>query len=101
MRLEVSINFFSQEFPSIARPSHTILRSQARIKKSSPVLRTRKILPTMIDETDIDDGERPTATRNGEIEFMLSQLFVGTLLRMRDTMVLVSSAHSKFFGREK
>ena len=99
MRLEVSLDFSSQEFPSTARPPHTILRSQARIKKSSPVLRTRKILPTMIDETDIDDGERPTATRNGEIEFMLSQLFVHTRLRMRDTMVLVSSSRGKFFGR--
>ena len=37
-------------FWSIARPSHTILRWWAKIKKSSLVLRTRKILPMMMDE---------------------------------------------------
>ena len=64
MRLKVSIDFSGQEFPSIARPSHTILRQRAEIKKRSSVLRTRKILPTMMDETDIDDGGRPEAVVN-------------------------------------
>ena len=50
-----------------------------------------------MDETDIDDSVWQTATRNGEIEFMLSQLFVGTLLRMRDTMVLVPSSRGTIY----
>ena len=50
MRLKVSIDFSSQEFPSIARRPHTILRCRAEIKKGSSMLRTRKILPKMVDE---------------------------------------------------
>ena len=46
----MSINFSSQEFPSIARLSHTTLRWPTKIKKRSFMLRTRKILPTIIDE---------------------------------------------------
>ena len=48
-----------------------------------------------------DDGERPTATRNGEIGFMLSQLFVDTRLRMRDTMALVSSSHGTIYRSKR
>ena len=92
LRLGVSIGFSNREFPSIARPSHTILRRRAKIKKRSLVLRTRKILLTMMDETDIDDGGQPEAAVNEGNELKHSRLLVHPLQRMRDTMALVPSS---------
>ena len=53
------------------------------------MLGTRKILPTMMDETDIDDGGRPEAAVNEGNELKHSRLLGSPLRRMRKTMVLV------------
>ena len=63
------------------------------------MLRTRKILPTMMDETDIDDGGRSEAAVDEGHELKHSRLLGSPLGRMRKTMVLVSSSRGKFFGR--
>ena len=53
------------------------------------MLIARKILPTMMDETDIDDGGRSEAAVNEGNEFIHSRLLDRPLRGMRDTMVLV------------
>ena len=63
------------------------------------MLRTRKILLTMMDETDIDDDGRPEAAVNEVIEFIHFQLFHHTLKRIRDTMALVLVSCGKFYKR--
>ena len=65
------------------------------------MLRTRKFETTMMDETNIDNGGQPEAAVNEGNELKHSQLFRLRLEKMRDTMVVVSSAYGKFFGREK
>ena len=61
------------------------------------MLRTRKILPTMMDETDIDDGGRSGAAVNEGNELKHSCLLVSPLGRMRKTMVLVLSSHGMIY----
>ena len=63
------------------------------------MLRTRKILPTMIDETDIDNGGRPEAARNEGNELEHSRLLGIPLGRMRKTMVLVPSSCGIIYKR--
>ena len=63
------------------------------------MLRTRKILPTMIDETDIDDGGRPEAAVNEGNELKHSRLLLGPLGEMGDTMVLVLSSPGTIYKR--
>ena len=62
------------------------------------MLRTRKILPTMIDETDIDDGGRPEGAVNDENELKHSRLLDDPLGRMRDTMALVPTSHGIIYN---
>ena len=61
------------------------------------MLRTRKILPTMIDETDIDDGGRPEAAVNEASERKESILLQYTILNMGDTMALVPSSRGTIY----
>ena len=85
-------------FPSVARPSHTILRWWAKIKKRSSVLRTRKILRRRRwMKNHIDDGGRPEAAVNKGNELKHSHLSGRTLLKMGDTMVSVSSSCGIFY----
>ena len=51
----------------------------------------------MIDETDIDDGERQTAARNEGHELKHSRLLGSPLGEMRDTMVLVPSSRGTIY----
>ena len=98
MRLEVSINFSSQECVlSIARLSHTILRQWAKIKKRPSMLRTRKVMPTMMDETDIEDGGRPEAAVNEGNQLKHSRMLRCTILNMGDTLVLVLSLRGTIY----
>ena len=54
----------------------------------------------MMDETDIDDGERQTAARNEENEFIHSRLLRSLILNMGDIMALVSSLHGTIYNRK-
>ena len=66
MRLEVPVDFSSREFlVNSSTVPYNIATTGQNEKKRSSVLRTRKILPTRMDETDIDDGGRPEAAVNG------------------------------------
>ena len=86
----MSIDFSSQEFSvDSSTVKYNIAGSQTKIKKRSHVLRTRKILPTMINETHIDDGGRPEAAVNEGNELKHSCLLIRPLECMRDTMALV------------
>ena len=97
MRLEGSIDFSNQEFSVNSSTVPYKIAITGQIKKRSSVLRTRKILPTMMNETDIDNGGRPEAVVNEGDELKHSRLLDRPLKGMRDTMVVVPSSHGTIY----
>ena len=100
VRLGMSIDVSSQEFLVNGSTVRYNISLTDQNKKISSVLRTRKILLTMMDETDIDDGGQPEAAVNEGNELKHSCLLVCPIGGIRDTMALVPSSRGIIYKRK-